>query len=71
MKHLTTDKIIEFVSIKELNDETLKIITEVNTHITRCEKCHKLVKSFQLINDELSNKIETRERKEDEFAVKL
>lgn len=54
MSHLTTDEIIDFVSSSELNDETLALSARVNGHIRKCEKCIKLVNSFQLLHDEFT-----------------
>ena len=53
MDHLTLDDIIEFVSLVEINDESKKLISQVNTHIARCAQCRALVRSFQMVHDEL------------------
>ena len=47
MKHLTVDEILNFVSLTELNNESIG-------HIRKCEKCLKLVRAFQMIYDEFS-----------------
>ena len=52
MKHLTTDEIIDFVSMNQINSETLKLASTVNTHIGKCEKCLRKVRAFQLVYDE-------------------
>lgn len=52
MKHLTVDEIIRFVSMTELNDETLALSAIVNSHIRRCKECLDLVRAFQLLHDE-------------------
>ena len=52
MEHLTIDEILDFVSLTELNDESIKLAATVNGHIRECEKCLKLVDAFQLIYDE-------------------
>lgn len=52
MRHLTTDKIIDFVSMNQINSETLKLASTVNTHIGKCEKCLRKVRAFQLVYDE-------------------
>ena len=54
MKHLTGDEMIAFVSLTELNSEAISLSASVNGHIRRCEKCLKLVRSFQMIYDEFS-----------------
>ena len=53
MDHLQLDDVIEFVSLVELNDESKKLISKVNTHIARCAECRALVRSFQTVYDEL------------------
>ena len=52
MRHLTTDEIVDFVSMNQINGETLKLASTVNTHIGRCEKCLRKVRAFQLVYDE-------------------
>lgn len=54
MKHLNVDEIINFVSITELNSDSVKFCAMVNSHIRACEKCLKLVTSFQMIYDEFT-----------------
>jgi len=51
MNHLKVDEIIAFVSITELNQETMALAASVNGHIRKCEKCRKLVNAFQLLYD--------------------
>lgn len=53
MDHLTLDDIIEFVSLTEINDESMQLIARVNSHIAVCRECRELVRSFQLVYDEL------------------
>lgn len=54
MKHLTVDEILNFVSLTELNNESIELSAAVNGHIRKCEKCLKLVRAFQMIYDEFS-----------------
>lgn len=54
MDHLTLDDIIEFVSLTEINDESMQLISAVNTHIAECGECRALVRSFQTVYDELA-----------------
>ena len=51
MNHLTVDQVIEFVSIEELNEETIGLAVSVNAHICRCGKCLKMVRAFREIHD--------------------
>ena len=55
MKHLTVEEIIQFVSMTELTTETIHFSAAVNGHIRKCAKCLELVKSFQMVHDELSH----------------
>lgn len=52
MKHLTTEQIIGFVSLSELNSDSVKLCSAVNTHIRECEKCRKVVRAAMNIHDE-------------------
>ncbi len=51
-QHLTVDEILDFVSMTEFNDESIKLAAAVNGHIRKCGKCMELVRAFQLIYDE-------------------
>lgn len=53
MTHLTLDEIMEFVSLNELNEESMQLISMVNTHIAECDECRELVRSYQLVYDGL------------------
>ena len=63
MTHLKDDEIIEFVSLTELNSETIELTKTVNGHIRDCRRCRELVRSFQLIRDEFSRLGRSREFK--------
>ena len=52
MTHLTVDDIMEFVSLTELNSESLKLAATVNGHIRNCKECRELVNAYQTIHDE-------------------
>ena len=54
MKHLSIDEILDFVSLAELNSESIELSATVNGHIRKCEKCLKLVRAFQMIYDEFA-----------------
>ncbi len=54
MEHLTMDEILEFVSMTELNCESIKLSTTVNGHIRKCDACLKLVRSVQMLYDEFA-----------------
>lgn len=54
MEHLTVDEIIDFISLTELNNDAIVLSATVNRHIRKCEKCLRLVRSFQVIYDEFS-----------------
>lgn len=52
MNHLTVDEIMDFVSLTELDTESVRLSAAVNGHIRSCEKCRKLVQSFYMIYEE-------------------
>ena len=52
MNHLTLDEIIDFVSLTEINDETLQLLGKVNAHIAQCKECRELVRAYQLVYEE-------------------
>lgn len=51
MGHLTVDEIIQFVSMTELNQDTLALSASVNGHIRNCENCIRLVRAFRTVHD--------------------
>lgn len=53
MNHLTLDEIIDFVSVTEINEETMQLMGKVNAHVARCRECRELVRSYQLVYDEV------------------
>ena len=55
MKHLSVDKIIDFVSCTGLDDDEITLVKEVNEHIRRCPRCLKLVQAFQIVYDEFES----------------
>ena len=52
MNHLTLDEIIDFVSLTEINEESIQLMGKVNAHIAQCRECRELVRSYQLVYDE-------------------
>lgn len=54
MKHLTTDEIINFVTIDNISKENLELAAAVNGHILLCDKCREKVKAFQAVSDLLT-----------------
>ncbi|MCQ2467712.1 MAG: hypothetical protein MJ166_09365 [Clostridia bacterium] len=51
MAHLTDEQILDFISIKDTNAESLKMIGEVNKHIFQCQDCLTRVKAYQVLDD--------------------
>ena len=56
--HLTANEIIEFVTLDQLNADSKKLLTRVNKHIRKCQKCFEFVKSYQILYDELNSQKE-------------
>ena len=52
MHHLTFEEMTDFVSMTELNAESMTLASKVNGHISRCSKCLELVRAYQCIYDE-------------------
>lgn len=52
MKHLTANEIIDFISMTNLDEKSLKNASVVTSHITECETCLRKVNAFQVIFDE-------------------
>lgn len=51
MDHLTLDEIIDFVSLTEINEESMQLLGKVNAHIARCGACREQVRAFQQVYD--------------------
>ncbi len=49
--HLTTDEILDYISLTECSQESLRKCAAVTEHIRECEKCLHLVQAFQEIYD--------------------
>lgn len=49
MKHLTNDEILNYVSFDTLDDENMKLASDVVLHIRQCKECLKKVNAFQNI----------------------
>ena len=52
MNHLTFEEIVEYVSLKKLDERALLLSSKVDTHIRACEKCLELVRAVRSIHDE-------------------
>jgi len=55
MKHLTDNEIIDFVSMSNLDEQSLKNASIVTSHITSCEECLRKVRAFQVVFDEFTD----------------
>jgi len=53
MEHLTISQIIQFVSFTEMNENNLKLASQVNFHMIQCAECRKKVLSIQNTLDKL------------------
>lgn len=52
MAHLEFEEILEFVSIKEFNQENLDLIAKVGHHVAQCEQCDKMVSAVRNVYKE-------------------
>ena len=52
MNHLTFEEIVQYVSLKKLNEEAFLLASKVDTHIRECEPCLELVRAVRSIHDE-------------------
>ena len=55
MKHLSANEIVGFVSLKKMDERSVAISSEVNSHIRHCAQCLDRVKTFQRIYDVFSS----------------
>jgi|GEM_PF-3340089 len=53
MDHLPLDKIMRFISLREIDSESIMLVTEVNKHISECAKCRDKIRSIQSTIDRL------------------
>ena len=53
MKHLSTDEILDFVTLESLDEDGLALSKRVNKHIRSCPSCMQKVTAFLEIHDEL------------------
>ena len=63
MEHIPTEKIIAFLEIDELNEDTINLSKEVNTHLCKCEQCRKLVDALDNINQAFESLVFEKLRK--------
>ncbi|MBO5402167.1 MAG: hypothetical protein J6A85_03230 [Clostridia bacterium] len=63
MEHLKIDQIIEFVSMTDINTETLSLSSKVIGHVRECQTCSDTLKAYRLVYEEL-----VRLGKEAEFS---
>lgn len=52
MGHLTVDEMIDFVSLTNVDSDSLDLLSKVNGHIGKCRECRDRVRAFQAIYDE-------------------
>lgn len=53
MEHLSIEEIIKYVTVNNVDKETLDLLSKVNGHIRSCSSCKEKVDSYESINDEL------------------
>lgn len=52
--HLTTDEILNFITMESITQDSIAFAAKVNSHIMQCEDCRKKVEAFQMLNDGLT-----------------
>ena len=52
MEHLSVEEIIKYVTVNNVDKETLDLLSKVNGHIRNCSSCKEKVDSYESINDE-------------------
>lgn len=52
MGHLTVDEMIDFVSLTNVDSDSLDLLSKVNGHIGKCRECRDRVRAFLAIYDE-------------------
>lgn len=48
---------MEYVSIKQMDAESMKLASEVTTHIRTCRSCLRQVRAWQLIEDGMEQQL--------------
>lgn len=71
MAHLSIEEMIDFVSISELNEDTLYLASRVNSHILCCPDCLKKVEAFQNVYDALMQNHVNKSQSEFNNAAEL
>ncbi len=61
MEHLSVEQIIEFISMDTLAAGDLALSREVNTHLTECGECRRMVRAAQAVYDALLAECKSRE----------
>ncbi|MBQ8894763.1 MAG: hypothetical protein IJ043_10210 [Clostridia bacterium] len=52
--HLTTEEIIRFAMIDQINEETVALAKKVNSHIAVCDACLEKVQAYQAVQEALA-----------------
>ena len=55
--HLTTEEILNFITMDSVTPEGIQLAAKVNCHIMQCEECRKQVAAYQIVSDKLSGTI--------------
>ncbi len=58
MIHLTTDEMLEFVTMTKLNARTRELSAYVTGHIVKCEECRNKLSAYQAIYGELCQRVD-------------
>ena len=60
-KHLTYKEIADFLRIKDMDEDSLKLSLRVNSHMMNCKECRQRVGTLEILLEELAEEPEPQE----------
>lgn len=55
MEHLTIGEIVEFVTLKKLDENAIALAKKVNGHIRNCDNCLELLRGVRTLHEEITS----------------
>ena len=65
---ITIDEMLEFVSLEKVDNESMKLIKKVNSHICSCKTCFDQINAFRTLDAALREQYLTRTKKAERRA---